>query len=46
MEVLLENLKEFEDVDEIHLTQDMAQWQALVNTVLNLQIPQKRQGIS
>jgi hypothetical protein len=30
-----------EGVDWIHLAQDRDQWQALVNTVMNLQVPQK-----
>jgi len=29
----------WEDVDWIHLTQDTDQWRALVNTVMNLEIP-------
>jgi hypothetical protein len=35
------DLKEtgFEDVDWIHLVQDSVLWQALVNTVMNLQVP-------
>jgi hypothetical protein len=28
------------DVEWIHLAQDRDQWQALVNTVMNLQVPQ------
>jgi hypothetical protein len=34
-----------EDVDWIHLAQDRNQWRAVVNTVMNLLVPQ-RQGIS
>jgi hypothetical protein len=30
---------EREDVDWIHLAQDKDQWQALVNMVMNLQVP-------
>jgi hypothetical protein len=30
-----------EDVDWMHLAQDRAQWRALVNTVMNLHVPQK-----
>ena len=44
MEFGKKNLKEFRDVGEIHLAQDRAQWQALVDTVLNVWIPQKRQN--
>jgi hypothetical protein len=29
----------WEGVDWIHLAQDRDQWQALVNTVMNLQVP-------
>jgi hypothetical protein len=29
----------FEGVDWIHLAQDRDRWRALVNTVLNLQVP-------
>jgi hypothetical protein len=29
----------WECVDWMHLTQDMDQWQAVVNTVMNLQVP-------
>jgi hypothetical protein len=29
----------WEDVDWIHLAQDMDQWHGLVNTVMNLQVP-------
>jgi hypothetical protein len=29
----------FEDVDWINLAQDRDRWQALVNTVMNLQVP-------
>jgi hypothetical protein len=29
----------FGDVDRIHLAQDRDRWQALVNTVMNLQVP-------
>jgi hypothetical protein len=29
----------WEDVDWIHLGQDRDQWQALVNTAMNLQVP-------
>jgi hypothetical protein len=29
----------FGDVDWIHLAQDRDRWQALVNTVMNLQVP-------
>jgi hypothetical protein len=32
-----------EDVDWMHLAQDRDQWQALMNTVLNLRV-QKREG--
>jgi hypothetical protein len=31
--------KGWEDVDWIHLAQDRDQWWALVNTVMNLQVP-------
>jgi hypothetical protein len=31
----------WEGVDWIHLTQDRDQWQALVNMVMNFQVPQK-----
>jgi hypothetical protein len=30
---------EWEGADRIHLAQDRNQWQALVNTVINLQVP-------
>jgi hypothetical protein len=30
---------EWEDVDWMHLAQDTDQWQAVVNTVMNLRIP-------
>jgi hypothetical protein len=39
MEFGKKKLKEFKDVGEIHLAQDKAQWQALVDTVLTLWIP-------
>jgi hypothetical protein len=29
----------WEGVDRMHLTQDRDQWQALVNTVMNLRVP-------
>jgi hypothetical protein len=32
---------EWEGVDRIHLAQDRDQWQALVNMVMNLWVPQK-----
>jgi hypothetical protein len=35
----------WEGVDWIHLAQDCNQWEALVNTIMNLQVPQKA-GIS
>jgi hypothetical protein len=38
------NIKE-EDMDWIHLTQDGDQWWALVNTVMNLRVPQKTGNI-
>jgi hypothetical protein len=31
----------WEDVDWMHLDQDTGQWRGLVNTVMNLRIPQK-----
>jgi len=31
----------WEGVDSIHLVQDRDQWWALVNLVMNLQVPQK-----
>jgi hypothetical protein len=34
----------WEDVDWIHLNQDGDQWQALVNMVMNLQVPQKAEN--
>jgi hypothetical protein len=36
------NLREviWEDVDWMHLAQDSDQWLAVVNTVMNLQVPQ------
>jgi hypothetical protein len=37
--------KEFEDVDWIRLAQDMDQWRALVNKVMNNR-PHKRHAIS
>jgi hypothetical protein len=30
-----------EDVYEIHLAQDGVQWRAVMNTVMNLQVPRK-----
>jgi hypothetical protein len=33
-----------EDVDWIHLAQDMDQWRVLVNTVMNLQVPYKAEN--
>jgi hypothetical protein len=39
--ILRRDLKEicWENVDWIHLAQDRDQWQALVNTVMNLWVP-------
>jgi hypothetical protein len=31
----------WDGVDWLHLTDDRDQWQAVVNTVMNLQVPQK-----
>jgi hypothetical protein len=31
----------WDDVDWIHLAQDMDKWQAVVNTVMNLRVPSK-----
>jgi len=31
----------FKGMDWIHLTQDRNQWRAVMNTVMNLQVPQK-----
>jgi len=31
----------WEGVDEMHLAQDSNQWQALVNMIMNLQVPLK-----
>jgi hypothetical protein len=38
----VDNLREigWDGMDWIDLTQDMEQWRALVNTVMNLQVPQ------
>jgi hypothetical protein len=30
-----------QDVDQNHLTQNMVQWWAFVNTILNLQVPKR-----
>jgi len=36
----------WEGVDWIHLTQDRDQWQAVVNTVMDLLVPQKARNFS
>jgi hypothetical protein len=35
-----------EDVDWVHLAQNMGHWRALVNTVMNIQVPKYDRGIS
>jgi len=30
--------REYEDVDWIHLAQDMVQWRAIVNTIMKLRV--------
>jgi hypothetical protein len=34
-----------EDVCEIHLAQGGVQWRAVMNTVMNLQVPQKAENL-
>jgi hypothetical protein len=36
----------FEDLEELHLVQDRTQWYALVNTVMNLWIPQTEGNVT
>jgi hypothetical protein len=36
--------KGWEGVDWMHLAQDRDQWQAVVNTVMNLRVPQKAEN--
>jgi hypothetical protein len=39
IKIYLREILEWDGVDWIDLTQDMDQWRALVNTVMNLRIP-------
>jgi hypothetical protein len=37
---------EYEGLDRVHVTQDRNQWQAFVNTSMNLRTPQKARNFS
>jgi hypothetical protein len=37
---------EWQDMDWLHFAQDRNEWQAVVSTVMNLQVPQNARNVS